>query len=296
MALHMPRRSYGASGLQVPMLGLGAGGLGDPGLSEAEVDRLLGLALDLGVNLIDTAPSYGASEARIGRHLRGRRGQAILSTKVGYGIPGVPDWTAEAVTAGVLRALGTFGVQQLDIVHLHSCPAEILERGEVTEALVRAVRAGQVRAAAYSGDGHALYLAQGCGAFAGVQATLSICDQHNAPTLALAERAGLGVIIKRPLANAPWRYEACPSRADEAEYWRRWRQMDLALHDESPASVALRFAAFQPFVSTILVGTTREAHLRSALQALGRGPLPGELATHVAQRWRTHGADWAPMT
>jgi aryl-alcohol dehydrogenase-like predicted oxidoreductase len=87
----MERRPFGRTGLTVPSLGFGAGHVGDPALAEAEVERLLHGALDLGVTLIDTARSYGLSEERIGRHLAGRRDEFILSTKIGYGIPGYED-------------------------------------------------------------------------------------------------------------------------------------------------------------------------------------------------------------
>jgi len=64
-------------------------GLNDGRVGETEAGRLLNAVLDLGVNLIDTARGYGLSEERIGRHLAHRRQDFVLSTKVGYGLPGV---------------------------------------------------------------------------------------------------------------------------------------------------------------------------------------------------------------
>src|SRR3954453_2251217 len=148
----MKRRPFGRTGLTVPVLGFGAGHVGDPALDEAEVGRLLHGALDLGVNLIDTARSYGLSEERIGRHLAGRRDEFVLSTKVGYGIPGYDDWTGPVIAAGVDAALGRLRTDRIDIVHFHSCPLAVLERGEVIAALQAAVAAGKVRVAAYSGE------------------------------------------------------------------------------------------------------------------------------------------------
>ena len=84
-------RPYGSTGLQVPALGFGAGQIGDASRDEGEVRRLLNTELDLGVTLIDTARGDGLSEERIGRHLAHRRGEFVLSTKVGYGIQGLPD-------------------------------------------------------------------------------------------------------------------------------------------------------------------------------------------------------------
>src|SRR5579884_3817291 len=151
-------------------VGLGAGQLE----SAPDVDRLLGTAIDLGVNVIDSARSYGASEELLGRHLFGRRDRVILSTKIGYGIAGVPDWTAPCITAGVDEALARLRTDRIDVVHLHSCPREVLERGEVVEALLAARRAGKVRLCAYSGDGAALEYAIDCGAFDAIQCSLGI--------------------------------------------------------------------------------------------------------------------------
>lgn len=290
----IPRRSLGSPGLEVSVLGLGAGGLGAPALSDRDVQGLLGRARELGVNLVDTAPSYGESEARLGRALAGQRDAWVVSTKVGYGVPGVPDWTGPCITLGVEQALRRLGTEHLDIVHLHSCPAEVLERGEVVAALTDAVRAGKVRAAAYSGDAHPLYVAVESGAFTVVQATLSLLDQHNAPTLALARRRGLGVIAKRVLANAPWRFDHEPERPDEATYWRRWREAELDL--AAPQDAALRFAAHHPAVSTALIGTRSTHHLEAAARAVAAGPLAAETAELLARRFAERGTAWSPIT
>src|SRR5689334_15526537 len=127
----MEIRSFGRTGLSVPALGLGAGPLGDHRLSESDAERLLHAALDLGVTLIDTARSYGASEERIGRALRGHRQRAVISTKVGYGVDGAADWTAEAVRRGIDDALGKLQTDWIDVVHLHSCSEEVVRAGEV---------------------------------------------------------------------------------------------------------------------------------------------------------------------
>ncbi|TXT24440.1 MAG: aldo/keto reductase, partial [Planctomycetota bacterium] len=50
---------------------------------DTAVERLLNGVLDAGINLIDTAPAYGISEERIGKFLSQRRGEFVLSTKVG---------------------------------------------------------------------------------------------------------------------------------------------------------------------------------------------------------------------
>jgi aryl-alcohol dehydrogenase-like predicted oxidoreductase len=101
----MPTPSrYGTTDLFINPLGLGAAQIGDTTLDDAQVGRLLNTAVDAGINLFDTAPSYGISEERIGRHLATRRRELILSTKLGYGVSGIPDWTGPCITAGVEQA------------------------------------------------------------------------------------------------------------------------------------------------------------------------------------------------
>ena len=178
--------------------------LNDERVGEAEAGRLLNAVLDLGVNLIDTARSYGLSEERIGRHLAHRRQHFLLSTKVGYGVDGVPDWTYDCIVLGVERALRLMHTDVIDIVHLHSCPLIVLQQGEVTRALLDCQRAGKLRVAAYSGDNAELDFALHSGAFGSVQTSVSLCDQVN-----LSDRLGQA----QQLASACWRSARSPVRS-----------------------------------------------------------------------------------
>ncbi|NVI98853.1 aldo/keto reductase [Myxococcus sp. AM009] len=289
----MERRPLGRTGLQVSVLGFGAGHVGGPALAEAEAAALLHGVLDAGINLIDTAPGYGASEERIGRHLRGRRSEFVLSTKCGYGVPGVEDWTPECITRGVDQALMRLRTDVLDVVHFHSCPLEVLQRPGLVEALVRAVEAGKVRAAAYSGDNAALEYALETGAFAVVQTSVNLFDQRAIERgVAWARARGMGVIAKRPLGNAPWRFAERPSAHDLGEYWHRMRTLALDSRGLDWSDVALRFAAHVPGVSTCIVGTGRLEHLRRNIQALEEGPLPSDFVEALRDAFRRCGAGW----
>ncbi len=222
------KREFGKTGLFVSPLGFGAGGIGDPSTSENQVETLLNTVLDSGINLIDSARSYGLSEERIGRHLKRRRSEYVLSTKIGYGIPGFADWTGPCIAAGVDAALHLLQTEWIDIVHLHSCPLSTLQAGEVVEALNRAVQQGKVRVAAYSGDNEPLRGAIADPRFASIQASLNICDQRFLDAgLAEAAQRGLGIIAKRSVANAPWRFHERPTAPDVAAYWDRWRAMGI---------------------------------------------------------------------
>lgn len=290
-------RAFGSTGLLVSPLGLGAGELGDDALDDRAAENLLRAALELGMNLIDTARSYGRSEERIGRFAAPVRDQLVLSTKVGYGIDGVPDWTGECVRLGVDRALGLLATDRIDIVHLHSCPVDVLARGEVIEALHDAKRAGKLRCVAYSGDNDALAWAADSGHFDSLQLSWSICDQHAAPVIARASAAGLGLIAKRPLANAPWRFDERPVGHEAELYWERWQKLDLAHVDGARSELpwdelAARFAAHAPGIGAAIAGTRSIEHLRHNASLVVRGALPLTQVVAIRGRFDAVGAGW----
>ena len=294
----MNTRPRGQTGLHVTALGFGVMHLNDGRVSELDADRLLTQLLGLGVKLIDTARGHGLSEERIGRHIAHRRQEFVLSTKVGYGIEGVPDWTCACIMAGVDAALTRMRCEVLDIVHLHSCPLHTLEQGEVITALEDCERAGKLRVVAYSGDNVELDWAIQSRRFGSVQTSISVCDQVNlANRLPALEHAGLGVIAKRPLAGAVWRSAMRPETHAEGEYWDRWQAMALeqALADTDGNDLALRFTAHLPGVSCSIVGTAKLAHFEQNLAAVAKGPLPGDQQALMRAAFLRHDRAWAGL-
>ncbi len=286
-------RAFGDTGLQVSVLGFGAGHIGSPDQSEEEVARLLHEVVDLGVTLLDTARGYGLSEERIGRHLGKRRAEVVISTKVGYDIPGFEDWSGPIIRAGVEAALQRLRTDWLDIVHLHSCPLEVLQEGEVVQALQEMVTAGKVRVAAYSGDNAPLIFAVESGSFGSIETSINLTDQRVLDDALPAARArGMGVIAKRPLANAPWRFEERPEGHYAEVYWERLRAMEVDPGSLAWDELALRFAAFQPGVSSCIVGTRSLAHLRRNVALLEQGPLPDETMQALRAAFRAHDEGW----
>jgi aryl-alcohol dehydrogenase-like predicted oxidoreductase len=293
MAPLLPLRPFGKTGLTVSALGLGAGHLGGGEMDDASAAALLGAALDAGVTLIDTARSYGRSEARIGRALAGRRDGVVIATKGGYGIEGVPDWTAACIAAGVDAALGVLRTDRVDVFLLHSCPLATLVRGEVIDALERAVRAGKVRVMGYSGEGEALAWAVRSGRFGAVETSVSLCDQRVIDeVLPAAAAAGMGVIAKRPLANAPWRFAARQAGHYAETYWERLLAMAIDPGALPWDELAVRFAAFQPGVSTAIVGTAQAGHLQRAAAGVAAGPLPEAQVEALREAFRRNDRDW----
>ena len=98
----MERRRLGRTGLRVSVLGLGGSEIGYEGASQATVDRLLGSALDAGLNVIDTAECYDKSEQLLGAALGARRRQCLVFTKCGHaGGWGRADWRPAPLLASI---------------------------------------------------------------------------------------------------------------------------------------------------------------------------------------------------
>ena len=287
-------RPFGDTGLTVSALGFGAMHLDRDLLDDDAAGRLVDEVLDQGITFVDTARLYRDSEERLGRHLRGRRDRVVLSTKVGYDVPGEEDWTAGAVRGGVERALRVLGTDVLDVVFLHGCDLTTLQRGDVVDALLACREAGSVRVAGYSGEGDELRWAVDSGSFGAVQTSVNLADQASLrEVLPRAADRGIGVVAKRPLAGGTWRHEARPTGQYGETYWDRLRVMALAPEVDDWPGTALRFAAFTPGVSTAIVGTSRPAHVRDAVEAVRRGPLPSAERTRWLEGFAAHAGDWA---
>jgi aryl-alcohol dehydrogenase-like predicted oxidoreductase len=155
-AIHdaMKYTTLGRSGLSVSALGLGCMGMSEcygPS-DDAESRLILERALELGINFLDSADSYGPhhNEALIGKFLAGRRERVIVATKFGFVrssdpdapvIDNSPDYIRRACE-GSLRRLG---VETLDLYYAHRIdPARPIE--ETVGAMAELVRAGKVRA------------------------------------------------------------------------------------------------------------------------------------------------------
>jgi aryl-alcohol dehydrogenase-like predicted oxidoreductase len=288
----MELRTFGQTGLKVSALGFGAGQIGDGRLAEEQVSQILNMVLDAGVTLIDTARGYGLSEERIGRHIAHRRHEFVLSTKVGYSIDGFADWSYDIILVGIETALRLMQTEVLDIVHLHSCSLEILQRGEVIHALNEAKRQGKIKVAAYSGDNESLVYAVQSGQFGSLMTSVNICDQRNlTTTLPTATQQGMGIIAKRPIANAPWRFQTRPVGDYAEEYWVRWQKMGLQFELPWP-EIALRFTAFHTGAHSCIVGTTHLPHLQENLRVIQHGPLPLEIVETLRHAFQQHDEGW----
>jgi aryl-alcohol dehydrogenase-like predicted oxidoreductase len=258
----LPRRPLGRTGIDASRIGLGTVKIGRlEGLRHARRDRalpdddavrvLLRLALELGVNLLDTAPAYGVSEERLGALLPGARSDWVLCTKVGEEFDRGASWfdfTRTAVRASVQRSLRRLRTDVLDVVLIHSDggPEGELERPGPIETLRELQREGLIRAVGASTKTPE-----------GAQRAVRLCDVvmltrnpetlSDDPAIDAAHAAGVGVLVKKPLAQGRF---GATSRTD-------------------PVRAAIRHALSHPGVTSAVVGTTKPQHLRDVVEASG---------------------------
>ena len=285
----MEQRRLGRTDMSVSVLGFGGSEIGYEGASVRTVATLLGRALDAGLNVIDTAECYADSEALIGKAAGARRREYYLFTKCGppRGF-GRGDWRPASLLASIERSLQRLKTDHVDLVQLHSCDLADLKRGDPIAALEQARERGVTRYIGYSGDGEAARYAIECGRFDTLQTSVSIADQEAIErTLPLARRRRMGVIAKRPIANAAWRHRRRPG-SYYVDYWQRLRalQYPFLADDAAAGATALRFTLSVPGVHTAIVGTGKPERWHQNAAAVAAGALPKQEFDRIRTRWR----------
>ena len=204
----MQKVTFGKTGLQVSKLGFGGAPVGYLKTDRQRIAQIIDLLLEKGVNFIDTAASYPGSESALGEILAARRERVVIVSKCGSTLEDVPGeaWSQELVSGTVDRSLKNLRTDHLDVMLLHSCDLETLKQGEALGALIKAREAGKIRFAGYSGDNQAAVYAATLPDIAVIETSVNIADQINLRlVLPTAQKNNVGVIAKRPIANAAWR-------------------------------------------------------------------------------------------
>ena len=290
----MEYRPLGKTGFQVSVIALGTVELGQdygievPGAfgqpTEAEALRIVQAAADAGVNLFDTAPTYGNAERILGRAL-GDRDDCWLATKVT--IP--PDGTALEPTfrQSIERSLRRLRRDVLDLVELHNATVEVLADRVATDALLELREEGLVRhvgASVYGEEAAQTVLRDG--RFGVLQAAFSMLDQRLAvailPAAAAASTAFLArsVLLRGVLTpKARW----LPNHLDELRAAAARICDVLGLSWEELPQIAIRYCCHACGVSSVLVGVRSSREVGDALDAVGQGPLPADMISAIAE-------------
>ncbi|WP_046469673.1 aldo/keto reductase [Allosalinactinospora lopnorensis] len=272
-------------------------------VEEDDADRMVGQCLEAGITTFDTANSYnkGASEEILGRVLRRRGDDVIVSTKVGNQITDGPDFrglSADAVRKAADASLRRLGRDHIDIYYLHM-PDWDTPMEETHEALAGLVEAGKVRHVGQSNyaawqitEMHALARRNGWPVPAVSQPMYNLLARRiEEEYLAASTYLGLFNITYNPLAGGlltgKHRREQDPeegTRFAKSLYRRRyWNEAQFAAverlrgiaadADMSLIELAFRWLLAQPRVGAVLLGASSPAQLAANLDAWD-GPPP----------------------
>jgi len=323
----MEYRTLGRTGLKVSALAFGCGDVGGLMVRGAPADRERGVAraLELGINYLDTAPSYGSgqSEKNLGVVLRALKPQAIVGSKCRLAASDLGD-IPDALTRSVETSLSLLGIPQLDLFHLHNPIGRVrserrLGIADVLDAVAPAARRlkeqGKIRFFGVTalGETGALHRALASGAIDTAQVCLNLLSPSAAHPMpmgfpaqdfdqlaVLAREQGVGTIGIRVLAGGALTGETArhpiaipavdpiasgPDYATDAMRARAFAPLVTEGYAGSVVEAALRFAVTTDAMSTVLIGTSDLAQLEAAAAAVAKGPLPAPAMNRLGALW-----------
>jgi aryl-alcohol dehydrogenase-like predicted oxidoreductase len=249
----MEKRELGKTGVQVSRLGLGtvkfgrSEGVKYPAGFEIPDDysltRLLSQARDFGINTLDTAPSYGTSEERLGMLLKGKRKDWVIIGKAGEEFEKGKssfNFTPEHFITSLERTLKRLQTDYLDVLLIHSNgdDLKILSDEKLIRKMQDFKRAGMVRAIGASTK----TVKGGLKALELMDVVMATYTPDHTEEVAVLNEAALsekGVLLKKALGSG---------------------------HADDPGE-AIKFSLSHPAVDSIIVGTINPLHLKQNVEA-----------------------------
>lgn len=316
----MRYRKLGKAGFEVSEIGYGAWGIGLDwwkGSTDEDALNSMNLAIDLGVNFIDTAMGYGDghSERLIGQVLKSRSEQVYVATKIrpmNYNFCPCPGdsfkeaFTKEWIIENSEQSLKNLGQERLDVQMLHVWTDEWADHDEWKEAVVRLKEQGKVRSFGLSlvcplEEIHIPQRAFETGLIDVCQVVYNIYQQEPQEMLfPLAQEHEVGIVARCPLdegaltgkialdttfPEGDWRnsYFGGDRRAQVIE---RADALEWLIGDdvETLSEAALRFCWSHPAVSSVIVGMRRTEHVKANALASDKG----DLAPEALERLKAH--------
>jgi aryl-alcohol dehydrogenase-like predicted oxidoreductase len=309
----IPIRRFGSTDLHVSAFGLGCARIGGVFKSNpAEFLNLLSAAYDGGITFFDTADMYsqGESEKLVGRAFRRRRDRVVIATKAGWVLPRqrqfvarikplvrpivrmlrisrhqlpgavrgsmVQDFSPDYLRGAIEGSLKRLRTDYIDLLQLHSPPAEVIKVGAFVETLESLKQQGKIRYYGISCDAvDAAHAALRHAGVSSLQVPISALERSFAGVLPLARQQGVAVIARECLANGllvkqlsfPELRAYCQS---DAEATNKAQQLELlrrqATEDGSSLTqLALRFVSQLEGVSVTLLGASRLQQIEALL-------------------------------
>ncbi len=295
----MQQRPLGKTGLNVPILSFGASSLGAEFRSVTldEVLKSVRVALDSGLNLIDTSPFYGRgmSEVLLGVALKGvPRESYTLCSKIGrYDLPHF-DFSAKRVAESVDVSLHRLGTDHIDLMLCHDI--EFVEMQQIVDETLPALRkiqqSGKVRFIGFSGYPMKIFH------FILEQTDVDVALSYNQYTLQntrfadeivpLLKQRGVGAMNAGPfsarlLTNAP--LPAWLKEPEEVKAAARRAAELCAKHGNDIAKLALQFSCANPDIATTVAGSANPENIRNWAKWIAE-PMDEQLLREVQEIFR----------
>jgi aryl-alcohol dehydrogenase-like predicted oxidoreductase len=299
----MNYRTLGKTGLRVSELAMGGLFMASFAAEREEARRAVRRALELGVNYIDTAPSYRDSEEALGYALAGVTHPYFISTKLSGRLQPFNPQDKAGLRRLFEESLQRLGRDNVDILMIHEPdrPGQYdwftdKERfhGPVCELLDELKSEGVIRFTGLGGTtAYELPPIVNTGAYDVVLTAFNyslLWQEALIEVMPAAKKQGMGIIVGSPLQQGALarRYD------DEVNHGARWLSSPrreqykrlYALLDEIEmpiAELALRFVISNPEISAVLMGARSVEEVEANVRAVEKGPLPAELLARIQE-------------
>ncbi len=243
----MKYRRLGRTGLMVSEIAMGCSPQGQKTPQPEYFDkltRIIHMALERGVNLIDTAPTY-FSEKVVGAAIKGRRDKVYLADKA-------ETLDRDKLIQEVEQSLRDLGTDYIDILHEHAhyqTPEEIFTRPGFLEACEKLKKDGKVRFCGLSGHNVGIHIeAIKTGYFDTFMIPYNYLIRNPEEVLfPLAKKLDVGALVIKPMTGAfkPWEQMAGDARLDE---------LKLKFNQSNYARASIKWALANQQVASLVIG------------------------------------------
>jgi aryl-alcohol dehydrogenase-like predicted oxidoreductase len=289
--------TLGKSGLRVSVAGLGCGGFSQLGLAQGksatDAIAIIRQALELGVNVFDTAAAY-STESVLGKAIKSvRREDVVICTKAPFSFSN-PHSTPEGIVATLDNSLRQLDTDYIDVYQLHGIPPNAYDHAlnELAPVLLREKAKGKFRhlgiteTAPHDPEHQVVRRAAQDGVWEVVMVGFHMMHQNARDRVFPLTRAnGVGTLLMfavRNIFSQPERLRATMrdlAAAGEVPPWlaETADPLGFLIHESGATSVpdaAYRFVRHEPGVDVVLFGTGDPAHLRTNVASLLKPPLP----------------------
>ena len=303
----MEYTTLGRTGLKISVAGLGCGGSSRLGLGAghdaAHAVNIVRRALDLGVNLIDTAQYYD-TETIVGKAIEGRaRDSVVIATKHKTSLRDGTTFVVREIVAGLDQSLRALGTDHVDIFSLHTVLPDEYDRvmTEIVPALLRQQEMGKFRflgITEFAGrdpkhDMLARALNDDC--WDVMMVAFHMLNQNaRRVVFPVTQQKNIGTLLMfavRAIFSVPGRLQQDIAELAAENKVPKWladkkQPLDFLLHEHGARDIieaAYRYARHEPGANVVLFGTGNIDHVESNIHAILQPPLPAADTQKLAE-------------